>query len=48
MDKQSLRERVRDELENSGEARFPYPPRGRIPNVAGADRAADRLAETEE
>jgi len=44
MDKQQLRERVWDELEASGEARFPYPPHGRIPNFAGADEAAARLA----
>ena len=48
MDKQSLRERVWDELEESGEARFPFPPHGRIPNFAGADGAADRLAEVAE
>ncbi|WP_256391995.1 5-formyltetrahydrofolate cyclo-ligase [Natronoarchaeum rubrum] len=47
MDKQELRDRVWDELEDSGEARFPYPPHGRIPNFAGADAAADRLAETD-
>ena len=46
-DKQTLRERVWDELEESGEARFPYPPHGRIPNFNGADAAADRLAGTE-
>lgn len=43
MDKQTLRERVWDDLEDSGEARFPYPPHGRIPNFAGADGAAERL-----
>ncbi|MFB6130099.1 MAG: 5-formyltetrahydrofolate cyclo-ligase [Salinigranum sp.] len=48
MDKQALRERIWDELEASGVARFPYPPHGRIPNFAGADEAADRLAGTEE
>jgi len=48
MDKQSLRERVWDELEDSGEARFPYPPHGRIPNFAGAGRGADRLTETDD
>ena len=48
MDKQSLRERIWDELEDSGEARFPFPPHGRIPNFAGADEARDRLAETDE
>jgi len=47
MDKQQLRERVWDDLEASGEARFPFPPHGRIPNFAGASDAADRLTETE-
>jgi 5-formyltetrahydrofolate cyclo-ligase len=47
MDKQSLRERIWDELEESGEARFPYPPHGRIPNFDGADEAAEHLAEEE-
>ncbi|ESS07032.1 MAG: 5-formyltetrahydrofolate cyclo-ligase [uncultured archaeon A07HB70] len=46
MEKQELRERVWDELEESGEARFPFPPRGRIPNFAGAEQAAERLAES--
>jgi 5-formyltetrahydrofolate cyclo-ligase len=45
--KERLRERVWDDLEASGVARFPYPPHGRIPNVAGAARAADRLAATD-
>jgi 5-formyltetrahydrofolate cyclo-ligase len=47
MEKQELRERVWNELEESGEARFPFPPRGRIPNFAGAEQAAERLAETD-
>jgi 5-formyltetrahydrofolate cyclo-ligase len=47
MDKQRLRERVWDDLEDSGEARFPFPPHGRIPNFAGAEAAADRLADTD-
>ena len=47
-DKERLRQTVWDDLEASGEARFPFPPHGRIPNFAGADRAADRLAETPE
>lgn len=47
MDKQALRELVWDELEESGVARFPYPPHGRIPNFAGADDAAGRLRETD-
>jgi len=47
MDKQELRERIWDELEESGEARFPFPPHGRIPNFAGAEEAAERLAQTD-
>ncbi|MFB6168195.1 MAG: 5-formyltetrahydrofolate cyclo-ligase [Haloferacaceae archaeon] len=47
MDKQSTRERVWDELEESGAARFPFPPHGRIPNFAGAEQAAERLAESD-
>lgn len=46
-DKQALRERVWDDLEASGVARFPFPPHGRIPNFAGASEAADRLTGTE-
>jgi len=45
MEKQELREQVWDELDESGEARFPFPPHGRIPNYAGADQASDRLTE---
>jgi 5-formyltetrahydrofolate cyclo-ligase len=48
MEKEALRERVWDDLEESGVARFPFPPHGRIPNFAGADDAADRLATTPE
>jgi 5-formyltetrahydrofolate cyclo-ligase len=48
MDKQTVRERVWDELAEREIARFPYPPHGRIPNVEGADRAASRLSETPE
>jgi 5-formyltetrahydrofolate cyclo-ligase len=47
MEKQELRERVWDELEESGAARFPFPPHGRIPNFAGAERAAQRLADSD-
>ncbi|WP_336002361.1 5-formyltetrahydrofolate cyclo-ligase [Halorientalis halophila] len=47
MDKQALRERVWDDLESSGTARFPFPPHGRIPNFDGADAAAERLTETD-
>lgn len=43
MEKEELRERIWDELEESGVARFPFPPHGRIPNFAGADEAAQRL-----
>jgi len=48
MDKQAVREAVWDEFEAGGEARFPFPPRDRIPNFAGADDACDRLTDTEE
>jgi 5-formyltetrahydrofolate cyclo-ligase len=41
-DKERLRESVWDDLEDSGVARFPFPPQDRIPNVAGAAAAADR------
>lgn len=47
MDKQAIRERVWDALERTGVARFPFPPHGRIPNFAGADDAAARLADTD-
>jgi 5-formyltetrahydrofolate cyclo-ligase len=47
MDKQAIRERVWDDLEDSGVARFPFPPHGRIPNFADAAAAADRLADTD-
>ena len=48
MSKQELRERVWDRLEDDGLARFPFPPHGRIPNFAGADGAAGRLADVPE
>ena len=48
VDKASIRDRVWDDLEESGTARFPFPPHGRIPNFAGADDAADRLADQPE
>jgi 5-formyltetrahydrofolate cyclo-ligase len=48
MDKQDLRERIWDALEESGTARFPFPPHGRIPNVEGASEATERLAEQPE
>ncbi|ELY89062.1 5-formyltetrahydrofolate cyclo-ligase [Natrialba hulunbeirensis JCM 10989] len=42
--KDTIRERVWDELEDSGVARFPFPPHGRIPNFEAAKSAAERLA----
>ncbi|WP_336345398.1 5-formyltetrahydrofolate cyclo-ligase [Halalkalicoccus ordinarius] len=48
MDKPTIRERIWDALEQSGEARFPFPPHGRIPNFAGADEAARPLADRPE
>jgi len=47
MDKQSLREAVWDDLEESGVARFPFPPHGRITNFDGAADAAARLRHTD-
>ncbi len=44
-DKQAAREWVWGTLEDEGIARFPFPPHGRIPNVAGAREAAQRLVE---
>ena len=48
MEKDEVREAVWDVLEDSGDARFPFPPHGRIPNFAGAEGACDRLVETPE
>ena len=48
MEKQRIRERIWDQLDDSGEARFPFPPHNRIPNFAGADDAAARLADRPE
>ncbi|MFC4543841.1 5-formyltetrahydrofolate cyclo-ligase [Halosolutus amylolyticus] len=48
VEKEPIRQRIWDELEERGVARFPFPPHGRIPNFAGADRAADRLADQPE
>ncbi len=48
MTKAAVRERIWDELEESGVARFPFPPHGRIPNFAGAPEAAARLADQPE
>ncbi|MDZ5812505.1 5-formyltetrahydrofolate cyclo-ligase [Halorubrum sp. AD140] len=48
MDKQAVREAVWDAFEAGDQARFPFPPRDRIPNFAGADAACERLTETTE
>ena len=48
MDKEELREEIWDALADSGAARFPFPPHGRIPNFEGASEAAKRLAEQPE
>lgn len=45
MEKQAHRERIWDELAESGVARFPFPPHGRIPNFTGAEDAAAQLAD---
>ncbi|MBM3269462.1 MAG: 5-formyltetrahydrofolate cyclo-ligase [Candidatus Sericytochromatia bacterium] len=41
--KQAAREAAWEALAASGAARYPFPPRNRIPNFQGADRAAARL-----
>ena len=48
MEKDAIRETVWDALEEEKIARFPFPPHGRIPNVAGASAAAERLVGTAE
>ena len=45
--KAAARAWVWDALEARGQARFPFPPHGRIPNFAGAADAASRLFEHE-
>ena len=45
--KAEARQFVWDALEAQGQARFPFPPHGRIPNFAGAMDAARRLFEHE-
>jgi 5-formyltetrahydrofolate cyclo-ligase len=47
-EKQRLREHVWKKMEMEGVARFPLPIYGRIPNFAGAGKAAIRLAKLEE
>ncbi|HEX2186742.1 MAG TPA: 5-formyltetrahydrofolate cyclo-ligase [Chloroflexota bacterium] len=46
--KQEIRESVWARLDAEGLSTFPRPVRGRIPNVRGADAAAERLAQTPE
>ncbi|ELY88834.1 5-formyltetrahydrofolate cyclo-ligase [Natrialba taiwanensis] len=48
LSKEAVRERVWDDLEDSGVARFPFPPHGRIPNFENAAAAAARLADQPE
>jgi len=47
LEKQRLREEVWRRLEEAGEARFPLPLQGRIPNFRGAEVAAERLGRLE-
>jgi 5-formyltetrahydrofolate cyclo-ligase len=47
-EKQAIREGVWRALDALGVSTFPRPVRGRIPNVQGADHAAERLAATPE
>ncbi|MEM2937294.1 MAG: 5-formyltetrahydrofolate cyclo-ligase [Candidatus Bathyarchaeia archaeon] len=46
--KQRLREKIWSEMERSGVAAFPLPCKGRIPNFAGAEVAAEKLRQLEE
>lgn len=48
MEKQAVRDRIWDHLSDTGIARFPFPPHGRIPNFDGASDAAARLTELPE
>lgn len=48
VEKQSIRERVWNRLEDDGLARFPFPPHGRITNFDGAKAAAERAMELPE
>ncbi|MEM0223318.1 MAG: 5-formyltetrahydrofolate cyclo-ligase [Nitrososphaerota archaeon] len=47
-EKQMIREEIWRLLESRGVARFPKPIHGRIPNFAGAERAAERILGLEE
>jgi 5-formyltetrahydrofolate cyclo-ligase len=44
-DKQTAREWAWSTLDEEGQARFPFPPQGRIPNFAGAPQTAQRLVD---
>ncbi|WP_254543247.1 5-formyltetrahydrofolate cyclo-ligase [Halomarina pelagica] len=46
--KAAVRDAVWTRFEEGDFSRFPFPPRGRIPNFVGAERAAERLFETPE
>lgn len=48
MDKEALRDRTWQVLQDEGVARFPFPVEGRIPNFTGAKEAARRLADLDE
>lgn len=48
LEKQRLREKIWSEMERSGIAVFPLPCRGRIPNFAGAEVAAEKLRKLKE
>lgn len=48
MEKQALREQIWDHLEETGIARFPFPPHNRIPNFDGAPEAAEHLTDVPE
>jgi 5-formyltetrahydrofolate cyclo-ligase len=45
--KDEARTAIWNVLEDREAARFPFPPHGRIPNFDGAERAADRLFQTD-
>jgi 5-formyltetrahydrofolate cyclo-ligase len=45
--REGLRQRIWREMEERNVARFPRPVYGRIPNFAGAEKAAQRLVESE-
>lgn len=47
-EKRKLREKIWKLLEERNIARFPLPCSGRIPNFEGSDKAAERIAETQE